>query len=100
MSSTSPDPQRLRLDPESYEALRQQVLRRDGWRCQSRGAMSNLEVANSFAATPATIRKTTLSRSVSLATHRCIPATARSEHLVPRILTRSQQILGDVNSIV
>ena len=44
MSSKSPDPPRLRLDPESYEALRQQVLRRDGWRCQSCGAMSNLEV--------------------------------------------------------
>jgi len=44
MSSKSPDPLRLRLDPESYEGLRLQVLRRDGWRCQSCGAMSNLEV--------------------------------------------------------
>jgi 5-methylcytosine-specific restriction endonuclease McrA len=35
---------RLRLDPESYERLREQVLRRDGWRCQSCGAMSSLEV--------------------------------------------------------
>jgi 5-methylcytosine-specific restriction endonuclease McrA len=35
---------RLRLDPIAYENLRQQVLRRDGWRCQSCGAMSNLEV--------------------------------------------------------
>jgi len=35
---------RLRLDPISYEALRQHVLRRDGWRCQSCGTMSNLEV--------------------------------------------------------
>ena len=35
---------RLRLAPELYEALRQQVLRRDGWRCQSCGALSNLEV--------------------------------------------------------
>jgi 5-methylcytosine-specific restriction endonuclease McrA len=34
----------LRLDPMSYEHLRQQVLRRDSWRCQSCGAMSNLEV--------------------------------------------------------
>ena len=33
-----------RLDPVSYDSLRQQVLRRDGWRCQSCGAMSNLEV--------------------------------------------------------
>jgi hypothetical protein len=34
----------LRLDPFSYESLRQQVLHRDGWRCQSCGTMSNLEV--------------------------------------------------------
>jgi ATP-dependent DNA helicase RecQ len=34
----------LRLDPSSYEGLRQQVLHRDGWRCQSCGSMSNLEV--------------------------------------------------------
>jgi len=39
-----PKAPRLQLDPVSYEALRQQVLRRDGWRCQSCGAMSNLEV--------------------------------------------------------
>jgi 5-methylcytosine-specific restriction endonuclease McrA len=34
----------LRLDTESYEELRNKVLRRDGWRCQACGAMSNLEV--------------------------------------------------------
>jgi len=34
----------FRLDPFSYESLRQQILRRDGWRCQSCGSMSNLEV--------------------------------------------------------
>ena len=33
-----------RLDPLSYESLRQQILCRDGWRCQSCGTMSNLEV--------------------------------------------------------
>jgi ATP-dependent DNA helicase RecQ len=44
MSPTRPDPPRLRLDSVSYERLRQNVLRRDGWRCQSCGAMSNLEV--------------------------------------------------------
>lgn len=44
MSSIGPKPRRLRLDPTSYESLRQQVLRRDGWRCQSCGTMSNLEV--------------------------------------------------------
>jgi hypothetical protein len=35
---------RLRLEPESYEEVRRPVLQRDGWRCQSCGAMSNLEV--------------------------------------------------------
>ncbi|MGD1081636.1 MAG: HNH endonuclease [Candidatus Sulfotelmatobacter sp.] len=44
MSPTRPEPARLRLDPVSYETLRQQVLRRDGWRCQSCGTMSNLEI--------------------------------------------------------
>ncbi len=33
-----------RLNPLSYESLRQQILGRDGWRCQSCGTMSNLEV--------------------------------------------------------
>jgi 5-methylcytosine-specific restriction endonuclease McrA len=33
-----------RLDPLSHESPRQQILRRDGWRCQSCGTMSNLEV--------------------------------------------------------
>jgi ATP-dependent DNA helicase RecQ len=33
-----------RLDPLSYENLRQQILSRDGWRCQSCGTTSNLEV--------------------------------------------------------
>ena len=35
---------RLRLDPVAYEDLRLRVLRRDNWRCQSCGGMSNLEV--------------------------------------------------------
>jgi 5-methylcytosine-specific restriction endonuclease McrA len=43
MSSIGPKPVRLRLDPVSYESLRQQVLSRDTWRCQLCGAMSNLE---------------------------------------------------------
>jgi ATP-dependent DNA helicase RecQ len=33
-----------RLDPPLYESLRQQILRRDGWKCQSCGVSSNLEV--------------------------------------------------------
>jgi 5-methylcytosine-specific restriction endonuclease McrA len=44
MSSIGPKPAPLRLDPVSYETLRQQVLRRDGWRCQLCGTMTNLEV--------------------------------------------------------
>jgi 5-methylcytosine-specific restriction endonuclease McrA len=35
------------LDPLSYESLRQQILRRDSWRCQLCGTMSNLEVHHS-----------------------------------------------------
>jgi 5-methylcytosine-specific restriction endonuclease McrA len=44
MSSISPKLPRLRQDPVLYERLRQQVLRRDAWRCQSCGTMSNLEI--------------------------------------------------------
>ena len=39
-----PKTARLRLDPCSYETLRQQILHRDGWRCQFCSTMSNLEV--------------------------------------------------------
>jgi 5-methylcytosine-specific restriction endonuclease McrA len=35
---------RLRLNSESYDQLRNEALRRDSWRCQSCGTMSNLEV--------------------------------------------------------
>ena len=41
---TLPKNPRRRLAPELYERLRQQVLRRDGWRCQMCSAMSNLQV--------------------------------------------------------
>jgi 5-methylcytosine-specific restriction endonuclease McrA len=44
MSPIRPKSTCLRLDPSSYQNLRQQVLRRDAWRCQSCGTMSNLEV--------------------------------------------------------
>jgi predicted restriction endonuclease len=43
MNGIRPEVVRIRLDLVSYENLRQEVLRRDGWRCQSCGAMSNLE---------------------------------------------------------
>ena len=35
---------RVRLDAESYRLLRQQVLQRDRWRCQSCGSTVGLEV--------------------------------------------------------
>lgn len=44
MKEIRPKDPRLQLAPVSYEALRQQVLRRDGWRCQSCGTMEHLEV--------------------------------------------------------
>jgi 5-methylcytosine-specific restriction endonuclease McrA len=44
MNSISRKLPRGRLDPISHESLRRQVLRRDGWPCQSCGTMSNLRV--------------------------------------------------------
>ena len=35
---------RLKLDPETYKALRNQVLERDGWRCQHCGSSKDLHV--------------------------------------------------------
>ena len=40
----NPKSPRLRLDPNSYQELRKQILDRDGWRCQHCGSMKNLEV--------------------------------------------------------
>jgi 5-methylcytosine-specific restriction endonuclease McrA len=34
----------LRLEEDKYQQLREQVLRRDGWRCQFCGSITNLEV--------------------------------------------------------
>jgi 5-methylcytosine-specific restriction endonuclease McrA len=44
MNGIHPKGARLQLAPPLYESLRQQVLRRDSWRCQLCGAMSNVEV--------------------------------------------------------
>jgi 5-methylcytosine-specific restriction endonuclease McrA len=35
---------RLRLDPAAYQKLREQVLARDGWRCQFCGSLAGVEV--------------------------------------------------------
>jgi 5-methylcytosine-specific restriction endonuclease McrA len=34
----------FRVETRDYEDLRERVLRRDGWRCQFCGCMTNLEV--------------------------------------------------------
>lgn len=44
MSSLNPKQPRFRLNRELYEALRNQVLARDNWRCQNCGASENLQV--------------------------------------------------------
>jgi 5-methylcytosine-specific restriction endonuclease McrA len=44
LSRTWPKTRRIRLNQDDYEKLRQEVLQRDGWKCQSCGSMSNLEV--------------------------------------------------------
>jgi len=44
MTIVQPKRTPLRLKDELYRQLRNKVLRRDGWRCQSCGTMSNLEV--------------------------------------------------------
>ncbi len=44
MNCRFPKHPRLRLDPESYDKLRWQVLGRDGWRCQHCGYLSELQV--------------------------------------------------------
>ena len=35
---------RLKLDSDQYCLLREEVLRRDGWRCQMCGSLKNLQV--------------------------------------------------------
>jgi 5-methylcytosine-specific restriction endonuclease McrA len=44
MNQRSKQAPRLRLDAALYEQLRQEVLRRDQWRCQVCGSLSGVEV--------------------------------------------------------
>jgi len=44
MKRTRPKPRRVRLDAKSYKKLCLEVLRRDGWRCQSCGRREGLQV--------------------------------------------------------
>ncbi len=44
MTQFHPKRPRIRLAQESYRSLRQQVLERDGWRCQRCSRFSGLQV--------------------------------------------------------
>jgi 5-methylcytosine-specific restriction endonuclease McrA len=44
MNTIFPKRARVKLDPETYAHLCQQVLDRDSWRCQSCGRASQLQV--------------------------------------------------------
>jgi 5-methylcytosine-specific restriction endonuclease McrA len=44
MKSIGQRKSRLRLNPESYRKLRNDVLERDGWRCQNCGTSERLQV--------------------------------------------------------
>jgi hypothetical protein len=44
MNQTTPKQAPIRLEEENYRGLRKRVLRRDGWRCQLCGSMTNLKV--------------------------------------------------------
>jgi 5-methylcytosine-specific restriction endonuclease McrA len=44
LNPARPKRPRLHLDTEQYNQLRQEIRRRDGWRCQRCSARSNLEV--------------------------------------------------------
>ncbi len=44
MNRVRPKQRPVRLNADSYSSLRQQVLQRDGWRCQNCGRSAQLEV--------------------------------------------------------
>lgn len=44
MSPGLPKRRRIRLEPEPYHELRQEILQRDGWRCQSCGRRRDLQI--------------------------------------------------------
>jgi 5-methylcytosine-specific restriction endonuclease McrA len=44
MTGVFPKRKRLRLEPDSYKQLCQQIMKRDGWKCQNCGSSQNLQV--------------------------------------------------------
>jgi len=44
MPAIGPKRPRRKLDPDRYRRLREEVLRRDGWRCQNCGTAEDLHV--------------------------------------------------------
>jgi 5-methylcytosine-specific restriction endonuclease McrA len=44
MNTIRPKSRRLRLPRQSYEQLCREVLQRDGWRCQSCGSFTDLQI--------------------------------------------------------
>jgi 5-methylcytosine-specific restriction endonuclease McrA len=44
MSTAFPKHGRTRLTPQDYQALRREILKRDGWRCQFCGKAIDLQV--------------------------------------------------------
>jgi 5-methylcytosine-specific restriction endonuclease McrA len=44
MKASAAKPRRIRLDADAYRRLHQEILERDGWRCQVCGSMAGVEV--------------------------------------------------------
>jgi 5-methylcytosine-specific restriction endonuclease McrA len=44
MNQIRPKQPRLRLDADAYKELCEQILARDGWKCQACGSMQHLQV--------------------------------------------------------
>jgi len=93
MSNIRPKQPRVQLEPGAYEELRQQVLRRNGWRCQSCGSMSNLEVHHqefrSHGGSDSELNLITLCNTCDRQSHRQGQTVTRNEELIEWSITRT-----------